>query len=321
MEITNKIWKLILDLNQSVRGLQSFDFIRITLHPEVVISIDINKKNDKSILITREKSQLADQSLAAFFVDDSYTIQSSVNNKLEPPEFELLNDYLPCILNYFKAVQHQKSYVISHFAQSLDGKIATNSGHSKWIGNHENLVHAHRMRALCDGILIGANTYLRDKPRLTVRHVEGENPVRIILGNSSCNEAIAANSNNHLLCITSMNGKLIAKNDNENIVNFSPDNGMIDPIEVKKYLFGKGIYTVYLEGGAFTSSYFLKKKALDEIQLFLSPAIFGSGVSNFALNQIDEISEAVTFRNAKFIPMGKEGIMFSGEVNYSQNGS
>ena len=318
----NNIWKGLLELNNFVRSLQSFDFIHVTLYPEINISASANDvMNANTLLITRKRDQLNNHNAACFLVDNYYSIQSSVNNSLESSEFDLLRDYLPCILNYFKALQNKKSYVVSHFAQSLDGKIATYSGHSKWIGNKENLIHAHRMRALCDGILIGANTYLRDKPMLTVRHVEGNDPIRIILGNSCFTEGKSDTVNNHTLFLTSSKRELNGTENDETEVCFSTDDGLIDPNEITKCLFKMGIFTLYLEGGAFTSSCFLKNKALNEIQLFLSPAIFGSGIANFTLNQIEHIEEAITFKNGKFIPMGTEGVMFTGEVNYSQNGS
>lgn len=322
LEGKNNIWKVILQLNKFVRGIQTFDTLLIVTYPEIKISVDkLEKSHEKTILVTKNKELFSQDFLAAFIIDDKYNVDFSRNNNLNPEDFNLFKEYLPFILNYFKAVLQQKSYVISHFAQSLDGKIATNTGNSKWIGNQENLVHAHRMRALCDGILVGANTYLHDKPRLTVRHVEGNDPVRIILGNSSFNEAHFKNTNNHTICLTSFNGEIKDSVKDESTVCFSSSNGLINPNEITKCLFSKGIYTVYLEGGAFTTSYFLKEKAINEIQLFLSPTIFGSGVSNFSLNQIDNVDEAVTFLNGKFTNMGNEGIMFSGEVNYNQNGS
>lgn len=319
---SNKMWKAVLELNKFVRTLRLFDSIQIILQPEIKISLFKDSEIIKdAILISNNRHQLKDHFSACFLIDHYYAIHSSVNNKLKSSEFDLLKDYLPYILSYFKALQNQRSYVVSHFAQSLDGKIATNSGHSKWIGNQENLIHAHRMRALFDGILVGANTYLRDKPLLTVRHVEGNNPVKIILGNSCYNRADPKNLNNHTLYLTSLNKDLEEAENDKNVVGFAANNGLIDPNEITKFLFKKNIFTLYLEGGAFTSSYFLKKKALNEIQLFLSPAIFGSGITNFSLNQIEHIEEAVTFKNGKFMLMGSEGVMFTGEVNYSQNGN
>ncbi len=318
----NNMWKVILELNKLVRGLPSFESLHISLLPEIKISI--NKKNENNsdkLLITHNSKHLKGNYLACFLIDDYFTIKSTVNKKLNPSEFDLLKDYLPFVLNYFKALKCRESYVVSHFAQSLDGKIATNSGHSKWIGNQENLIHAHRMRALCDGILIGANTYLRDKPLLTVRHVEGNDPVKIILGNSFFNEANTAKIHNEILYLTALNEDSKEAEKDDNVICLKDNNGLIDPNEIKKCLFKMGIFTIYLEGGAFTSSHFLKEKALNEIQLFLSPTIFGSGVTNFSLNQIEHIEDAIRFNNGKFIQMGIEGIMFTGEVNYSKNGS
>ena len=76
----------------------------------------------------------------------------------------------------------QRSFTVSHFAQSLDGRVATDFGDSRQIGCAENLVHAHRMRALCDGILIGATTLRVDRPALNVRYAEGPDPARIVVG-------------------------------------------------------------------------------------------------------------------------------------------
>ena len=58
----------------------------------------------------------------------------------------------------------------------MDGFIATNSGESKYISSKENLDHIHRLRAISDIIIVGANTFREDKPKLTTRLVEGDNP-------------------------------------------------------------------------------------------------------------------------------------------------
>jgi len=145
---------------------------------------DNNIKRENLIIITKKNNLQIDLGQIGIVIDGNYTISSHVNKLFNAAQFDFFINYLPFCFNYFKAIQNHKTYVISHFAQSLDGKIATNSGHSKWIGNEQNLIHAHRMRALCNGILIGANTLKKDKPMLTVRHVEGDDPVKIVLCNS-----------------------------------------------------------------------------------------------------------------------------------------
>ena len=70
---------------------------------------------------------------------------------------------------------------IAHLGQSLDGYIATASGDSYYVTGPDNVRHLHRLRALADAIVVGAGTVARDDPQLTVRHVEGPNPVRVVL--------------------------------------------------------------------------------------------------------------------------------------------
>src|SRR5262249_59875864 len=71
--------------------------------------------------------------------------------------------------------------IVGQLGQSLDGRIATNSGHSKYINCEAGLDHLHRLRALMDAVVIGGGTALADDPQLTVRRVFGPNPARGIL--------------------------------------------------------------------------------------------------------------------------------------------
>ena len=73
----------------------------------------------------------------------------------------------------------KKLQFIGHIAQSLDGYIATIAGESKYISSKDNLEHIHRLRALADIIIVGANTYTEDRPQLTTRLVEGSKMIFI----------------------------------------------------------------------------------------------------------------------------------------------
>src|SRR5665213_4538608 len=71
--------------------------------------------------------------------------------------------------------------VIAQIGQTLDGRIATESGHSKYINGPAGLDHLHRLRSLVDAVVIGVGTALADDPQLTVRRVAGPHPARIVI--------------------------------------------------------------------------------------------------------------------------------------------
>ena len=77
--------------------------------------------------------------------------------------------------------RRDRPFSVGHLAQSLDGRIATRSGMSRWLSGPEDLLHTHRMRALSDAVVVGANTVLLDDPQLTVRRCAGPSPVRVII--------------------------------------------------------------------------------------------------------------------------------------------
>ena len=70
---------------------------------------------------------------------------------------------------------------VGQIGQSLDGRIATPTGHSHYINGPAGLDHLHRLRALVDAVLVGVGTAIADDPQLTVRRVAGPNPARVVL--------------------------------------------------------------------------------------------------------------------------------------------
>src|SRR5215210_2682039 len=71
--------------------------------------------------------------------------------------------------------------VVGRLAQTLDGRIATLSGSSQWIGGRGDILHTHRLRALCHAVVVGAGTVRQDDPSLTTRECQGPSPVRVVL--------------------------------------------------------------------------------------------------------------------------------------------
>ena len=71
--------------------------------------------------------------------------------------------------------------VVAQIGQSLDGRVATETGHSHYINGPAGLAHLHRLRALVDAVVVGVGTALADDPQLTVRRVSGPHPARVVI--------------------------------------------------------------------------------------------------------------------------------------------
>ena len=85
------------------------------------------------------------------------------------------------IFELYLPLQVQDGLTVAQIGQSLDGRIATTTGRSHYITGAGDILRLHRLRALVDAVVVGAGTIASDDPRLTVREVEGDNPVRVIL--------------------------------------------------------------------------------------------------------------------------------------------
>lgn len=249
------------------------------------------------------KATDANSTNPVFRVLDDLSCYCPSAETLDRNTIDFLQLYLPyCFLPVF-AHKSQRAMAIAHFAQTLDGKIATCNGNSKWIGNPENLIHAHRMRALCDGIIVGANTVDADHPRLTVRHVEGKNPRRIVVCSSERDLTSLFNSHTDPVWVIGTADEPPTKQC-QYIKLHKQTNGKMSPGKMLENLYQKGIHSVYVEGGPHTTSHFLADGALDVVQLHISPLILGSGMPGFALPQVDSISQAVQFESFSFHPIG-----------------
>jgi diaminohydroxyphosphoribosylaminopyrimidine deaminase/5-amino-6-(5-phosphoribosylamino)uracil reductase len=224
-------------------------------------------------------------------------------NHLSTQDCLFLQLYLPyALMPYFSRVQ-KRTFSVSHLTQSLDGKIATNAGHSKWIGNQEDLLHTHCMRALCDAIVVGNNTLKNDEPKLTVRNVEGTDPIKMVVGNTPSNLDSLLADNDHPLI--SFSNKSLYEN-NSRVTEVVVKGDTVEPSDILSYLFSAGFHSVFIEGGAQLVSCFLKGKAIDSLQIHIANKILGSGISGIELEEIQTINQSVTLVNTKHFQLGEE---------------
>ena len=201
--------------------------------------------------------------------------------------------------------------VIGQLGQSVDGRIATVSGHSHYINGPEDILRLHRLRALVDAVVVGAGTALSDDPRLTVREAPGPNPVRVVLdprGRVSRDRALFRDGVAPTLWLraregggdpTGADGSGLPAHVRVVRLPVGGD-GTFAPADVVALLGERGFTHVLVEGGGRTVSGFLAAGALDRLHLSVAPLILGSGRPGITLPEIHHLREAVRPRVRHF---------------------
>lgn len=290
MKIKPKYWELLLQIKEIYK----------TINPEF-----------EAIIIS--KNFIAEKSKTTILPNNGLALI-----RFNPNEIEILNfyevEYLESIPKKLKKIfslyleyilinkNTETPYTCVHFAQTLDGKIATVTGKSKWIGNQENLVHAHRIRALVDAILIGGTTFRIDKPRLDVRLVKGKNPVKIIIANSKIELDNLCEGKTFLFC----NNELKYENlpNETEVIPINNYENTISSKAILKILKQKGIHSILIEGGAQTIRNFIEERMISRIEFHIAPMFFGSGKNSIELVDIQELDQAIVLKKPQYFKMG-----------------
>lgn len=171
---------------------------------------------------------------------------------------------------------------VGHLGQSLDGFIATHSGDSQFVTGNENLVHMHRMRALCHAIVVGAGTVAADDPQLTTRHVPGPNPIRVVFDPMRRLDATYRvfkdeASPTLYVCARSRIGAGETHLGHAAIVGIDDAGLEPDVLQVLNLLRARCCGRVFVEGGGVTVSAFLEANLLDRLQIAVAPVLIGDG--------------------------------------------
>lgn len=187
--------------------------------------------------------------------------------------------------------------VIGRLCQTLDGRIATASGSSQWIGGPGDIRHTHRLRALCHGVIVGAGTVAADDPRLTTREVAGPDPVRIVLDARARLPATHRifNGGPPTLLVVAADAPAGAMHGDARVLR-QPGAGPIDIPALLRVLAAEGLTRLFVEGGGVTVSRFLAEGCLDRLHVTVAPVLLGSGIPAFTLPQAGRIEDGLRTR-------------------------
>jgi len=213
--------------------------------------------------------------------------------------------------SYFKFISTGLPFVTLKFAQSIDGRIATKTGHSQWISSRESLVYSHRLRAQCDAILIGSGTLRHDNPKLTTRLVKGRNPIRIVLSESgefptdrdifSDGQAITYIAVSEEFAKREVKGRKILR------LKKGPVG--LDLQSLLKQLGEMGVMNLLVEGGAEVLTSFLRQRLADKIVICVAPIIIGLGIETIGDLGIEKLDDAIRLENIEVTKSGPDCII------------
>jgi len=188
--------------------------------------------------------------------------------------------------------------VVGQLGQTLDGRIATVTGHSKYINGPAGLTHLHRLRAVVDAVVVGVGTAIADNPRLNVRMVTGSHPARVVIdpkARLAPDALVWSDDGARRIVIVADQIKPNTPHGVE-VISLQSRNGQLATADILKVLFTRGLKRILIEGGADTVSRFMQAGCLDRLHVIVAPIIMGSGRPGFSLPAIEHMDQAVRIK-------------------------
>lgn len=193
------------------------------------------------------------------------------------------------------------TWAIGQLGQSLDGCVATHCGDSNYVNGQEVLLHLHRLRALCDAVIVGAGTAAIDNPQLTTRRVRGANPVRVVLDPGlRLSPELRIFSDRQaptlLACDATRRAEAAARVGAPQVLGVPgllDAQGALNLRALRVALQEHGLRVLFVEGGGVTVSRFIAQGCLDRLHLSVAPVIIGDGRPGLQLPRNDAMRDCL----------------------------
>jgi len=211
-------------------------------------------------------------------------------------------------------ILHKRPLGIYKYAMTLDGKIATISGHSTWVTGQEARSHVHQLRAACDAIVVGGNTVRLDNPFLTSHHPDAHNPLRIVMSRTldlPLDAHLWQTADAPTLVLTEVGARpdfqlQLVKRGVE-VVELTP----LTPAKVMAYLYDRQLSSVLWECGGTLAASAIADGAVQKVLAFIAPKIVGGRVAPSPVGDLGlaTMTEALTLENVTMRQLGSDYVV------------
>jgi diaminohydroxyphosphoribosylaminopyrimidine deaminase/5-amino-6-(5-phosphoribosylamino)uracil reductase len=225
---------------------------------------------------------------------------------------------------FIKFISKKEPFVILKIAQTIDGKIATAMGESKWITGKKSREYVHRIRNEVDAVLVGINTVRKDDPLLTCRVSGGRNPYRVIVDSSlriGPGAKVLRHKDGKTIVATTLKANKIKieylKKRGAQVIITKDKAGRVDLKSLMKELGNLNIASIMIEGGSFINASALSSKIVDKVLFFIAPGIMGGkdSVTSVGGKSLQKLGRACAIKDLEVKTIG-EDLLVEGYVSY-----
>lgn len=213
---------------------------------------------------------------------------------------------------FIKWIKRKQPFVIVKAAMSLDGKIATRTGDSKYITGNEARKHVHQLRNDVDAVMVGVNTVIKDDPQLTPRLVTGKDPIKIVVDSKlrmpfKCN--LMKDPTKLIIVTTKSAPKLSIKKFQQKgvkVMTVKTFEGKVDLNDLMGDLGKLEITSIMIEGGAELNAEAIRAGIVDKILFFIAPGIIGEGLGAIGDLGIQKVDKRINLKHLTSTKVGKD---------------
>ncbi len=212
---------------------------------------------------------------------------------------------------FIHRILYQRPFGILKYAMTLDGKIATTTGHSAWISSPDARHTVHQLRASCDAVIVGGNTVRLDNPRLTSHQTYTHNPLRVVMSRNldlPIDAYLWETTDAPTLVLTQANSspdfQQILLKKNVEVVELTP----LTPTKVMEYLYQRNLLSVLWECGGTLAASAIAQNAVQKVLAFIAPKIVGGKTAPSPVGDLGlaMMTDAITLERVKWRPVGSD---------------